>query len=804
MKWLSRLLRLIAVLLGTGLLAAIALGIAVVGYLAPQLPSIAELKDVRLQQPLRIFSADGKLIAEFGEKRRIPLNYQEIPERAVQAFLAAEDDRFFEHPGVDYQGLLRAAAGFALTGEKRQGGSTITMQVARNFFLTPEKTFSRKINEILLALRIEQNLSKEEILELYLNKIYMGNRAYGLGAAAQVYYGKTVAELDLAQTAMLAGLPKAPSRINPLADPERATQRRNYVLTRMLELGFIDPPEATAASRAPITAKAHSTPIEAEAPYVAEAVRSELMERFGADIYTAGIHVYTTVDSELQRLAYRALRENLDAYDRRHGYRGPANRTIAQENRNQPPKAGVLDDLPRIGELRPALITAVGDKSAEASISPTETVRIEWAGLSWARRYINENSLGPSPKKARDITSPGDLVYVKSTLDQEGRANWELAQPPAAESAMVSLDPKTGWILAMVGGYDFYRSKFNRAIQAQRQPGSAFKPFIYSAALEAGYTPASIVNDAPIVLEDPSVPGGYWRPENYSREFYGPTRLRYALAKSRNLVSIRLLQGMGIDHAVKHIAAFGFGKEAVPRALSVALGSGVVTPMEMARGYAVFANQGHLIDPVLIDRVTDDEGRLVYSPPRKAACRDCGEMREGSADIAPAPEAISARNAYLITSMLQDVIAYGTATKARVLGRKDLAGKTGTTNDQHDAWFCGYSPSLVTVVWVGLDSSGPLGRKETGGRAALPAWISFMKAALQGQEDRVPEPPPGIVTVRIDPDSGLLATEGQPNAIFESFFSSTVPRRQAEQAALPWENETGSGLGRRVQVADPF
>jgi len=775
MKYLLRLLgftlriTLLAMLLGGGAL------LAIYAYLEPRLPSIDELRDVRLQVPLRIYSRDGLLMAEFGEKRRIPLDYHELPERLVQAFLAAEDDRFFEHPGVDYQGLLRAAGQLLLTGRKTQGGSTITMQVARNFFLSNEKTYTRKLNEILLALKIEAELSKSEILTLYLNKIYLGHRAYGVGAAAEGYYGKSVAELDLAQTAMIAGLPKAPSRSNPITDPERAVQRRNYVLGRMLKLGYISQEEHDQASSASVTARLRATNTELHAPYVAELARAEMVERFGEEAYTGGYRVDTTVDGRLQDAAIRALRQALDDYDRRHGYRGPEQHSIPGGLPDQAAWDQLLTARPTVGELRPALITEVAEKSASGYLGAGEGIQIPWKGLSWARAQIDENRQGPKPKTAADILQPGDLVRVLRVTPDQDDPYWRLAQIPAVEGALVSLDPEDGAILALVGGYDFRQSKFNRAVQARRQPGSGFKAFVYSAALEAGFTPASLINDAPVVFDDPSLETA-WRPENYSRKFFGPTRLRYALTKSRNLVSIRLLQQMGIAHALGHIARFGFDAAELPRNLSLALGTGVVTPLQMARGYAVLANGGYLVDPDLIARIQDPyDGTLFKATPLRV-CRDCRQDAEAVAEQPLAPRAISPENWYLMNSMMQDVITQGTAQRARALGRKDLAGKTGTTNDQRDAWFNGFSPSLVAVAWVGFDSSDPLGNRETGGRAALPAWMAYMKEALKDVPDRPPEMPDTLVTVRIDPQTGLRVGAEQKNAIFEVFRPSHLPQ----------------------------
>ena len=759
--------------LALGILAALAASAALAlayYYLEPDLPDIDNLRDVRLQVPLKVYSADQRLIAEFGEKRRIPLSHDQFPPRLVQAFLSAEDANFFSHPGVDYRGLLRAALQLAITGEKRQGGSTITMQVARNFYLTRQKTYTRKLSEIFLALRIERELSKQEILELYLNKIYLGHRAYGVGAAAQVYYGKPVAELDLAQTAMIAGLPKAPSALNPLANPARATERRNYVLDRMLELGYVTRDEHAAAAAAPITASRHAPAIEVEAPYVAEMVRAEMVERFGEDAYTGGYSVYTTLDAERQVAANRALRAALDAYTERHGYHGPEAR-IEPLPQEQAALDAALADFAEVGELRPAIVTAVDDQAASIYLGNGENASLALAQMDWARPHIDADRLGPAPKKPADVLQPGDLIRVRQVSEKE-QTVWRLAQVPRAASALVALDPADGSIRALAGGYDFYQSKFNRVTQARRQPGSGFKAFVYSAALEHGFTPASLINDAPVVFDDPSLEGD-WRPENYSRKFFGPTRLREALAKSRNLVSIRVMRSMGVDNAIEHIARFGFDPAQLPRNLSLALGSGETTPLQMASAYAVLANGGYLVTPYVVQRIEQDGTGVVFeaAPPR--ACSDCPDMT--GEEEGRAPRVLDPRNRYLMYSMMQDVIRYGTATKARELGRQDLAGKTGTTNDQRDAWFNGFNEHLVATTWVGFDDNQKLGRGEVGGRAALPAWIDFMRVALQGLPDREPVMPEGIVTVRIDPQTGQAAGPQTAGAVFEIFREENAP-----------------------------
>jgi penicillin-binding protein 1A len=743
MRFLARLLAYVAALLLSGIaLGGIAAAVLYFEF-EKELPDAEALREVRLQVPLRVYTADGLLIGEYGEQRREPVTYDEIPERVIQAFLAAEDDRFFEHPGVDYRGLLRAGIDLIRTGERRQGGSTITMQVARNFFLSPEKTYTRKIKEILLAMKIEREMSKEEILALYLNKIYLGQRAYGVAAAARVYYGKALAELTLAETAMIAGLPKAPSRYNPVANPDRAVIRRNYVLGRMREVGFITDEVLAENIRAPVTAHAYRPDIQLEAGYVAEMARAWMVERYGdEEAYSGGYHVYTTIDSRHQVAARKGVRMALDAYDRRHGYRGP-------EGRLEPVAgAGVAvpEDAGRVGELLPAVVTAVGDKTASLALDDGSSLELDWAGISWASPYVSENRRGKKPGKAADVVSVGDVVRVVQESNAEGGPSWRLAQIPAVQGALVSLDPRSGAVLALVGGYDYFHSKFNRAVQAKRQPGSGFKPFIYSAALDAGYTPATLVNDTPVVIQDPSLPAGFWKPANYGHKFHGPTPLRQGLAKSRNLISIRVLRSIGIDRVLEYLDRFGLDASRFTPGLSLALGVGEVTPWEMARAYGVFANGGFLVEPYVVARIEQEgEGEIYRSQPL-AVCETCElSLSDEPMMRDTAPRTLTAENRFLMYSMMRDVVQAGTATRAKVLGRKDLAGKTGTTNDYRDAWFNGYTESLVAVIWVGHDDFTPLGRGEAGGKAALPGWITYMREALVDVRETLPEPPAGIV-----------------------------------------------------------
>ena len=779
-------------------------------YITPNLPSVQSLKDVQFQVPLRVYSADDKLMGEFGEKRRLPLRFNQFPEHMVQAILGAEDDRFFVHPGVDYHGLLRAVKVMATTGKKAQGGSTITMQVARNFFLSREKTFLRKFSEILLSFQIEQELSKEDILALYLNKIYLGNRSYGVGAAAKVYYGKDIGKLTIAEMAMIAGLPKAPSRYNPIINPTRALLRRNYVLRRMFELEYIDEPTFKKEVGRPVTAKLHSKSIELEAPYASEMVRKEMLERYGRVAYTEGYKVYTSIKSHLQVKANDAVRYNLLAYEERHGYRGVEDHLDTLAYSEPEGWRSALDKYDRYPLLDAAVVIEVNDESVLVYLKNGQVGEICWQGLKWAAPYVNGNIVGAKPKNAYQILSEGDVVRVYDA----GKGRLSLGQIPEVGGAVVSLDVKNGGIQAIVGGYDFYRSKFNRAIQAKRQPGSNFKPFIYLSAFEKGYTAATLINDAPVVFNDAGLEEA-WRPENYSGKIYGPTRLREALVKSRNLVSIRILRSVGIKHAINYVKRFGFNPEELPRDLSLALGSASLTPLEVARGYASLANGGYLIEPHLIDRIVGPDGALLYRANPPTVCPKCEQamvaesidddpsgktdmvslmesavVDEGQPVINLAKRIVPAEDIYIMTTILRDIVKRGTGRRAKVLKRNDLAGKTGTTNDQRDAWFSGYNADIATTAWVGFDDSHPLGDRETGARAALPMWINYMREALKGLPEKPLIQPAGIVTVRIDPESGLLAGSGFPKAMFESFRKENVPEQSAE---VKFSNKSGDG-----------
>lgn len=806
-----------AFVLLSAVLAVSAIGIAYLVF-EPELPEVETLRDVQLQVPLRVFSQDGKLIGLFGEMRRIPVTLAETPDMLEQAFLAGEDARFYEHPGVDYQGISRAALTLLTTGEKSVGGSTITQQLARNFFLTSEKTFTRKIKEIFLALKIEKQLNKQEILELYLNKIFLGYRAYGIGAAAEVYYGKAVADLTLAQSAMIAALPKAPSRINPINQPERATERRDYVLKRMLELNYISKQDYQQAVAEKDLAFYHGMTADISAPYVAEMVRVKALEMLGQQAYTGGFEIYTTIDSGLQRAADQAVSRGLEAYDRRHGYRGAEAHIDLVDKATPQQWNEVLEPYRPISGWLPGLVTEVEENLALVYLMDGQTVALELE--EWLAPFISRDRVGNKPKALTEVLAAGDIVRTR--MNDEGK--WVLGQLPEAEGALVSIDPRSGWIRALVGGYDFSRSKYNRVVQSKRQPGSSFKPFIYSAALERGFTTASLINDAPIVFDDPELERT-WKPQNFSEKFYGPTRMREAMVHSRNLVSIRLLRDSGLDFSREYVLRFGFEDTDLTKDLTLALGSASVPPLAMARGYAVFANGGFLVEPVLIDRILDSSGGLVYSSPIPRLCDPCEQTAESTSEAeeaelsvaeplkpelrpldlsrpqagldpslaagqqAPirieskavtAPRVITEQNAYLIRSMMMDVIRRGTGAKAMELGRKDLAGKTGTTNEQRDAWFSGYNNEFVTTVWVGFDNHDPLGRRELGGSAALPVWIDYMAVALQGVEDQPPVMPSGLAQARIDPETGLLTRLDNPDAIMEIFAAGNLPVMEAE------------------------
>ena len=817
MRKLIKPLALLA-LLGTGGFLVVASCLYL--YLSPKLPSVEELKEIELQIPLRIYSQDLKVIAEFGEKKRSPVLFNEIPQPMIDAFLAAEDDSFFEHRGIVISGLLRAAVELITTGQIRSGGSTITMQVARNFFLNNRQEFTRKFNEILLAFKIEEGLTKQEILSLYTNKIYMGNRAYGVGAAAHVYYGKRLQDLTLAETAMIAGLPKAPSTYNPIANPQRALQRRNWILGRMLLLKNITTEQYQAALSEEDHATYHGSISELDAAYIAEMVRQDVIEKFGLKAYTEGYSAITTIDSTMQKKGVEALQVGILAYDQRHGYRGAEKTAIAEEEWRD-----ILNKTSTFGKLEPVIVSDVTVDRLTLLNRNGELEDLNWIdGLKDLRLYKTVNARGAPIADASEAFKRGDLIRVIRRADNSPT----LAQLPEVQAALVALDPRDGAIRTLVGGFDFRHSRFNRVTQALRQPGSSFKPFIYATALSSGFTPASLINDAPVVFNDKNLED-LWRPENDGGKFYGPTRLREALYRSRNMVSIRLLRRMGIDRTLESLQTFGFETGDMPLDLSLALGSHALTPLKIASAYNIIANGGYRVSPYLLATVVDRDGNVIYQAAPETVCDSCGtadgsdnnRLLEGSASAYSAavnevdlqleellnslaseslaeetrqslevikraleqqPDAakpraervINEQIAYLIDSMLKDVILRGTGVKAKVLKRKDLAGKTGTTNGPRDAWFSGYSPHLTVTTWVGFDNNSLIGRNEYGGSAALPIWIDFVRDALNGKPNIERPQPDGIVMVKVDAKTGKRVAPNQ-SGIFEFFRTENVP-----------------------------
>jgi len=789
----NKLLRRLAALAAFGLGVAIAVGLAVVVIFVPTLPSAEQLREVQLKVPLRVYAAGGELIGEFGEERRLPVQIGQVPPLLLKAILAAEDDGFYSHRGVDLSGIARAALANLRRGEHEQGASTITMQVARNYFLSPEKTYTRKIKEILLALKIERELSKDEILELYINKIFLGHRSYGFGAAAQVYYGKEPAELDLPQIAMLAGLPKAPSRTNPITNPDGARARREYVLRRMRKLGYISDQLLAEASAAPVTAARHMPTVELEAPYVAEMVRQQMVEKYGQLAYEGGFRVFTTVVAADQAVAQESLRAGLLAYERRHGYRGAAGHVAVASVADKAGLDDALGSYPVVGGLLPGVVLEVRERSASIYLRDGRLVDLPWTGISWARRYIGVDAAAAAPRNAGEVMQTGDVVYLARESDGD---KWMLAQVPEIAGALVSLRPGDGAILALTGGFDFNHSKFNRAVQAERQPGSNIKPFIYSAALEKGFTAASRVSGAPIVVKDVSLED-IWRPENYSGKFFGPTPLRTALSKSLNLVSIRLLRAIGPDFAVQHLTHFGFDREKLPDNLSLALGTASLTPLSIVTGFAVFASGGYLVEPYLVARIEDGSGKIVEQATPAVVCPTCPppDAEHPAAGPRLAKRVISAENAFVMTSMMRDVVRFGTARRAQELGREDIVGKTGTTNDYRDAWFSGFNSDVVTTVWVGFDQPRTLGRGETGGRAALPIWIDYMRVALAGLPQKPTVPPLGVTPALVNRETGQPTTPDDPEA-YEEYFIVGLDR--IEELRTSDDGETGS-----VAPSDP-
>ncbi|MFO1400409.1 MAG: PBP1A family penicillin-binding protein [Steroidobacteraceae bacterium] len=801
-------------------------------YLEPSLPTAAAMRNVEMQVPLRVYTRDGQLIQQIGEQRRVPLAYEDIPQLVREAFLAAEDDRFFRHHGIDYTGVLRAVLVNLLSRGYTQGASTITMQAARNMFLTPKKDLRRKLSEVFVTLRMEHEFSKEQILATYLNVIFFGQRAYGVAAAAEAYFGKPLKELSVAEIATLAGLPKAPSDYNPVSNPRAAQARRHYVLQRMARLRYIDAATAAHADAEPMQAREYAPLYDIEAPYIAEMVRQEVVERYGEAAINSGYRVYTTVDGRLQAAADRALRLGLIEYDRRHGYRGPLGQARLDEAAlgSTDRLEALLASVPAIGNLTPAVVVSVAPNSARVYARGAGYAQVDWDGLSWAARRVSDTRTGPPPRRAEDVVRRGDIVYVVGAAP----GPVQLAQSPEAQAALVSIDPADGAVVALVGGFDYFSNKFNRAIQARRQPGSGFKPFLYSAALEHGFTPSSILMDAPIVLDDAGMEQA-WRPENSGGDFSGPIRLREALVRSRNLVSIRLLRSIGPDVAIDYAARFGFEAGSMPRNLTLALGTLPATPLEVATAYATFANGGFRVKSYFIDRIENAGGEVLWHATPALACNGCetagsaaaaataggatgidaadGAAMPAGGTIPPpeatwvppqpsqsvgtllqqsalAPRVISAANCWLMDDMMGDVIRRGTGRRALVLGRSDLSGKTGTTNEARDTWFNGFNQNLVASVWVGFDQERPLGEGEEGARTAVPIWVTYMREALRGVPD-VPRPrPAGLVQLTISARTGLPTTAGDPEAMTETFLAAHLP----EGAVLPAADGTAAPL----------
>ncbi len=821
-KWAKRLSVFILV---SGLLG-IASIVALYFYIKPELPDVSSLKTVQLQTPMKVYSQDGKLISQFGEKRRIPITIDEVPPLMIKAFLATEDNRFYEHPGIDPIGIVRAASVMIMTGERKQGASTITQQVARNFFLTREKTFIRKIKEIFLAWHIEQKLTKNEILTLYLNKIPLGYRSFGIGSAAQVYYGKTLDELTLAQMAVIAGLPKAPSALNPIRSPKRAKARRHIVLLRMLDESYITQAQFEEANSAPITGVYHGAEIDLSAPYLAEMVRSEMISRYGEEkAYTQGLNVYTTVHSDRQAAATTALINNLLNYDLRHGYRGPLGQAWTNDEvLSNEDILLLLKDKPSYKPLQPAVIMVVKEQQVEALLANGDQVTVSWDGLKWARPFISDKKQGPAPQTADTIVNAGDIVLLRPMSVNNKQNQWMLGQLPDASSAFIAIDNNDGAIEALVGGFNYQQSKFNRVTQAERQIGSNIKPFVYSAGLAQGATLATLINDAPINQWDPRA-GTAWRPKNSPPTYNGPTRLRLGLAQSKNVMSVRLFRQVGLTNAINYMARFGFDKSKLPRDESLALGSASLTPLEVAVAFATFANGGFKVEPYFIDRIESANGELLYQATPKQACLTCEKQIalntddpeywstiEGDAhalcDIAPygalqvAPRIITEQNAFLMRQVMGSVIWGGGSWRhktgwngtgwraAGALKRHDLGGKTGTTNEAKDAWFSGFNPDLSATSWIGFDDHrrelGRVSRNinldkhqiiggEAGAKTAQPAWIAFMKSALEGIPERPSVLPENIVQVRIDRESGLLTYKSDYTSRFEYFIQGTEP-----------------------------
>ena len=746
-------------LLVSALVAGALVFVFVVVIVYPTLPSLEVLTDYQPKVPLRVYSSEGLLIGEFGEERRAVVKIEAVPKEMREAILAAEDERFYQHGGVDYVGVIRAALSNFVSGGARQGASTITMQVARNFFLSKEKTLTRKFNEMLLAFKIEHSLTKDQILELYVNQIYLGQRAYGFAAAAQIYFGRTLDQLSIAEMAMLAGLPKAPSSFNPVVNPKRAKLRQQYVLRRMRELNFISDAQWQAADKQALTVKKYVNEFAVKADHFAEMVRQVLYERFQDDIYTRGFKVYTTLSAAHQAAAYAAVRRGVIDYDHRHGYRGAESYVELGAQPTDEDFEDALQDETESDDIYPALVLDAGARAVKVYRKGGETIEISGEGLKFAQKMLGDKA--PANQRVRR----GAIVRIQ----KDDKGQWQITQLPQVEAALVSMDPADGAIRALVGSFDFSRNKYNHITQALRQPGSSFKPFIYSSALEKGFTPATIINDAPLVFDASQTGSEPWEPHNFDGKFEGPMRLRMGLVKSKNLVSVRILQSITPQYAQDYITRFGFDAKYHPPYLTMALGAGNVTPMQMVGAYGVFANGGFRVAPYFIARIEDVKGNIVM----QARPERAGETAE---------RAIDARNAFIMTNMLQDVVKMGTATRAMQLGRTDLAGKTGTTNEFVDAWFCGFGSGLVAVAWIGFDKPHTLGHNETGAQAALPMWMGYMGKAMKGVEEFPRVIPAGVVQARINAETGLRDPDGR---ITEYFYQEFLPAERDGEAAVP-------------------
>jgi len=807
-----------------------ALGVGAYYYVAPGLPKAEDLRHVKIAVPLQVFSRDGRLIAEYGDIKRTPVAYADIPPLLIKAVLAAEDEHFFEHAGVDYRGVLRGILNEISPSGRNVGGSTITQQITRtlNVFSraglsSGPQRFVQKFKEWILAFRIEREFTKEEILDLYMNTCFFGKSSYGVVTAARTYFGKDLGELSIAEVALLAGIPNRPTDFNPVASVERASARRAYVLRRMNETGAITDPQYQAALAEPVIGKRYGVETQVDAPYVGEMVRAEMVRRFGPEAYTAGFKVTTTLDSRLQKAANRAMHKTLLEYDERHGYRGPlahVDLPVAATAEHGSASAAaelraLLDDHPSVVDYETAVVLAVEPQSARVFFADRGEQTIGFDAMAWAAPFVNDDAVGTKPTSVTEVLKVGDIVRFR----QDSAGHWRLAQIPEVEGAFASVDPLDGGLVALTGGFDFYLSNYNRATQAKRQPGSSFKPFVYSAALQNGFTPATIVNDSPPEGEYQAELERVWRPENFNNEYFGFVSLRFALQHSLNAVSIRIAKAMGVPTVVRYARKFGFDDTAVPNNLSIALGAGGVAPLDLVTGYATFANGGYRVDHYFIQRIANAAGEVVYEAKPAFVCADCGQPPPAAvanscarppaqlpsakpdaaspdADLtnlnAVAPQIITPQNAYLMTDLLKDVVRGGTAARAHTAfpDRTDLAGKTGTTNEGHDTWFVGFNSDVVSAVWVGFDQDRSLGGTEQGGRTALPMWIDYMREALANEPVHTLARPVGIVEYRINPTSGLIANDATRDTVFEQFDIDNVPAREPEQGFVTPDSTT--------------